>query len=426
MPTDDLGNYALSVVQRICDNFGPRVSCSDAERETAHWLKNELDTFCSSTSVEPFEVTPGIYPRGIVRVAGFLIAVCIPFFFLALPWTIMAILLPLAGLITFWAGLFKRRTWFKWAYKKGTSHNAFGHVLPTGSAKSPSSLKRVLIGGHIDSAYEMRMADNKYFLPLTFAGIGLAFFTLILAIIKAIVLLSDPLGTSIFVSLDGAWNITWIDVIQIVCVAILGPCFAMVMRGYAFGNATLGANDNLAGVGVACAVGKYFAKHPLYHVELIVGGFGSEEIGDQGAEAYTRAHGPSGDLANTIIIVPESCGAGKELGIVDQEKMHNVIHSRPTCELLMKAYEGYMANAPHPIPCTIKTLGFAGTDAGPFSLAGHTATAIVGIAGAMNKPSNWHSRHDTPQNLSVEFLGAVVEIIRHFVAIIEESEKQRK
>ncbi len=165
MPTGDLGNYALCVVQRICDKFGPRISCSDAEQETANWLKGELDAFCSSCAVEPFEVTPGIYPRGIVRVAGFLIVLSIPFFFLALPWTIWAIWMPLAGLLTFWAGLFKRRTWFKWAYKKGTSHNVFGHVLPKESSKSPSSLKHVLIGGHIDSAYEMQMADNKYFLP---------------------------------------------------------------------------------------------------------------------------------------------------------------------------------------------------------------------------------------------------------------------
>lgn len=425
MLTNDLGNYALSVVQRICDKFGPRLSGSEAERETSQWLKGELDTYCSSSAVESFPVTPGIYPRGVVRVAGILIALSIPFFFLALPWSFAAILLPVAGLLTFWAGLFKRRTWFKWAYKKGTSHNSFGFVPPKNSNKVTTPPKRVLIGGHIDSAYEMHMADNKYFLPLTLAGIGLAFFTFILATIKIIILLSDPVGGSIYLSPDGLWNITWIDVIQIICLAILGPCFALVMWGYAFGSPTMGANDNLAGVGVACAVGKYYAEHPLEHVELIVGGFGSEEIGDQGAEAYTRAHGPIGDLAKTIIIVPESCGAGKELGIVDQEKMHNVVHSHSTCELMMKAYERYKANAPNPIPCAIKTLGFAGTDAGPFSLAGHTATAIVGIAGAMNKPSNWHSRFDTPQNLSVEFLEAVAQILCHFIAIIEHSETQK-
>ncbi len=425
MPTGDLGNYALSVVQRICDKFGPRVSGREAERETALWLKGELDTFCSSSAFEPFQVTPDIYPRGIVRVAGFLIAVSIPCFFLALPWTILGFALPLVGLLTFWAGLFKRLTWFKWAYKKRTSHNTFGHVLPKGSSKPPSPVKRILIGGHIDSAYEMLMADNKFFLPLTIAGVGFGFLLIILGLLKVIFLLSVPSAVTFFVSPDGVWVLTWIDVVQFVSLGVLGPCFALVIRGYSFGNPTLGANDNLAGVGIACSVGNYYASHPLQHVELIVGGFGSEEIGDQGAEAYVRAHGPSGDLSNTIIIVPESCGAGKELVILDKEKMHGIIHSLPTCELLMQAYGRYKATITNPVPCAIRTLGFAGTDAGPFSLAGHTATAIMGVAGTMNKPSYWHSRHDTPQNLSLEYLGAVTEIIRHFVALVEESEAQR-
>ncbi len=425
MPTGDLGNYALGVVQRICDKFGPRISGRDSERETALWLKGELDTFCSSSEVEPFQVTPDIYPRGIVRVVGFLIAVSIPFFFLSPPWTIVAFCLPLAGLVTFWAGMFKRLTWFKWTYKKRTSHNTFGHISPKESSTPSSPRKCVLIGGHIDSAYEMLMSDNKYFLPLTFAGIGFGVFQILFALLKVILLLNAPLAVTLCVSPDGVWIFTWVDICQVGSLGVLGPSFAMVIRGYAFGNPTLGANDNLAGVGVACAVGKYYAEHPLQHVELVVGGFGSEEIGDRGAEAYARAHGPKGDLANTIVVIPESCGAGKELGIVEQEKMHGAFHDRPTCELLLQAYERYEVSVSHPIPCSIKTLGFAGTDAGPFSLAGHTATAIVGIAGAMNKPSYWHSRHDTPQNLSVEFLGAVIEIIRYFVAIVEESETRR-
>ncbi len=421
----NLGNYALTIVQNICEKFGPRTSGRKAETDTALWLKEELDTFCASSAVESFQVTPDIYPRGIVRVAGSLIALSIPFFFLALPWTIVAFILPLVGLLTFWAGLFKRLTWFKWAYKRRTSHNAFGHVFPKGSSKSSSPVKRILIGGHIDSAYEMQMADNKYFLPLTFAGIGFGFLLIILSLLKVILLLSTPAAVVLFVSSDGLWVLTGIDVVQFVSLGVLGPCFALVIRGYGFGNPTLGANDNLAGVGIACAVGKYYAEHPLNHVEIIVGGFGSEEIGDQGAEAYVRAHGPSGDLSNTIIIVPESCGAGKELVILDQEKMHGIVHNLPTCELLMQAYGRYKASVPNPVPCAIKTLGFAGTDAGPFSLAGHTATAIMGVAGTMNKPSYWHSRYDTPQNLSVEYLGAVVEITRHFIAIIEESEEQK-
>ena len=426
LDNSDLGAYALSVVQTICDKFGPRLSGRNAEKAAALWLKGELDTFCSSSTVERFQVTPDVYPRGIVRIAGFLIAASIPTFFFALPWMIFAIFLPLAGLLTFWTGLFKQRTWFKWAYKKRTSHNAFGHVLPAGSGGTSTGNKRIIIGGHLDSAYEMSMSDNKYFTFFTFAGIGFGILTPLLAIGKFIILLAAPSTISLITSFDGIWTFTWIDICQIICLGILGPCFALVIRGYGFGSPTLGANDNLAGVGVACAVGKFYAKHPLHYVELIVGGFGSEEIGDQGAEAYVKRHRPLGNLANAITIVPESCGAGRELGIVEREKMHGVIHDRATCELVLQAYDRYKANARSPIPCSIKTLGFAGTDAGPFSLAGHTATAIIGIAGAMNKPSNWHSRHDTPQNLMPDFLGAVAEILRHFVAIVEESESQRK
>jgi hypothetical protein len=166
-------------------------------------------------------------------------------------------------------------------------------------------------------------------------------------------------------------------------------------------------------------VGKYFAEHRLQHVELLVGGFGSEEIGDRGAEAYARAHGAAGELDNTVTIVPESCGAGHALAIVSKEKMHGATHDEKTCRLLMEAYGKYRNATTEPIQCDIRALGFAGTDAGPFSLEGYPATAIMGIAGAMNKPANWHSRKDTPQNLNPNCLSAVAEIIRIFVEMVE-------
>ncbi|HMF34919.1 MAG TPA: M28 family peptidase, partial [Candidatus Lokiarchaeia archaeon] len=376
-----------------------------------------------SSAVEQFKVTPDIYPRGIVRVAAIFIVAGVIFSFFNLPSLFFAILLPIVGLLTFWAGMFKRKAWFGWAYKKQTSHNSFGRINPLPTNSDGVAPVQILVGGHLDSAYEMNIADNeKYFVPITVAGIGFGIIMILLCLIKAILLLAIPSSIILIIAPNGYLVFTGIDICQIVVIVVLGPCFARVVRGYGFGKPVLGANDNLAGVGVACAVGKHFTEPHLHYVELVVGGFGSEEIGDRGAEAYAHIHGSKAEQKNTIVVVPESCGAGYALAVVEKEKMHGATHDPQLCGILMEAYNRYKNNTPEPIPCDIRTLGFAGTDAGPFSLAGFRATAIVGIAGVMNKPAHWHSRHDTPDNLDATFLQAVIDIICHFVEMVEEKQ----
>jgi Peptidase family M28 len=426
---DDYASFTLDYITHVCDTYGERSPTSEAERKAANDLKEKLDEFSDETIKDEFTAIPGLYPQGLTRIAGFFVLIGLPFFFFSEPFNILAFILPFFGLFAFFVSLFLMKEWFGFLFKKGTSQNVLGKILPRNEKNEPVKNKRkIIISGHLDSAIQMKIQKlGDIMTKITGLSIIYVVIGMFLSIIKLILLYTVP--DPITVSTTGVFTITYIDIIFLILSIGGVPLFCFVLYGYTGKTVVLGANDNLSGVGIAYAIGHYFTRdeNRLKNIELWVGGFGSEECGERGAHAFVKKYGAMGELDNSLTLVPESCGAGTQLAIVSEEKMHFAVHDCETCEKVDDAYKVYKAeyekfNNEKPIvPCKIEVLPLAASDGGRFSHAGYKATTLLGYDGKILKPANWHAVTDDPAHLDVDFLRASFEIIKQFVLLEEQT-----
>jgi hypothetical protein len=418
----EYGEYATTYTKHICDQFGPRITCSPSEKAAAEETQKILSKICDETALDSFSCFPDLYPGGFIKMC----AVCIffgwIFFFTPAPWCFIAAITPFLGVFIMWASFFLMKEWFAFPFKRGTSQNATGRIFPRDETNKPVPGKiKIVVCGHLDSAYQMKITDygdNIYQMALP--GVAYIAAQLLLGIAKGIWGLVRP---GIYFVQWGPFAISFLDVIFLI-VSIIGiPLLIRLVGGLVGGKPVLGANDNLSAVGVAIALGNYFSQpeHRLKNIELWVGGFGSEECGERGAHAFVKKYGHLGLLDNAHALIPDSAGAGDRLAIITHEKVHYAHHDLEVCLRLNAGYEQYIAedHIESPIPCKIRALPFAASDAGRFSLAGYRATAILGFDGALSKPKNWHHEEDSPQNLDLPMMTAVFGMIKHYILQLE-------
>jgi hypothetical protein len=313
------------------------------------------------------------------------------------PWALLFPGLAILGFFIFVSSLIFMKPWFGFFFQPQTSHNAVG-ILKAGGGEP---VRRVVICGHIDSAYMMnitRLGDR--IATVTLSVVALLLVSLVVAIIR--LFWSPPAMTWLFVGL------------LVPLVLSLG----LLYWGYNGNTPVPGANDNLAGVAVALALAQRFspAEARLHNVELWVGAFGAEECGERGSEHFVKLYG---DVfrTNGCCVVPESMGGGTHLAILSAEKMHVATHDMTVCQELLAAYECTAKT----FPCAIEALPFAATDAGRFSLKGISASAILGYEGAIMKPSNWHELTDDPDHLNPAMMELVYAILEHYLLALDRS-----
>ena len=91
MKTDDTyTEYMYDFIDQICKKFGPRYSCSQAEKDANIWIKDELDKFCDETFIDEFETHPGLYPIGIFKILRLFGAISFIFMPFIYPWHILS------------------------------------------------------------------------------------------------------------------------------------------------------------------------------------------------------------------------------------------------------------------------------------------------------------------------------------------------
>ena len=82
--------YMYNIIDSICKKYGPRYSCSQAERDANIWIKQELDNFADETFLDEFEVRPAMFPQGFIKIAGFLGLISPVFLIFQLPFPIFS------------------------------------------------------------------------------------------------------------------------------------------------------------------------------------------------------------------------------------------------------------------------------------------------------------------------------------------------
>ena len=410
---DSNSDYMYGIVDTICKKFGPRYSCSQAEKNANLWIRDELGKFADETFIDEFETRPGMYPQGFIKFAGLLGGISPIFMIFQFPFPIMSAVLVFLGLWVLYSEMMLMKGWIGPFFKKKTSTNVFGIIKPIGEVKF-----RIIFEGHTDSAKEMNIASYPPKLSKWIIIIGVYFLvhTIIFSVWKFIAqIIGDP-SLILYDSVIIAWTI--IDLVYFLSLIIIFPFFIWILKGFLGKTVVLGANDNLSGTAIALAIGKILSQNRPKNVEVWIGSQGSEEVGDKGAGAFVKKYGEQGILDNSYTVVLESCGAAEMMAIIERD-MHKAIYDKEINNLLEDAYN--TAKAENSVILKLKkvNLKIGACDACQYIHGGYKASAIFGVEEHTNKAINWHSINDAPENINKKVLKDFLEVSLKFVELVD-------
>lgn len=416
-------DYMYSFIDDICKNIGPRLATKPEEHKCIETIEKELGKYCDETFTQEFKTAYLAYPRGLLRFGAGFCMVGFFFLFTIIPW--VCAILCITGLFLAITELLFLKDYLDIFYDKGISKNIFGRIRP----QSSETKKYLIFGGHSDSAIELPFAKLGVdaMQRRMFLAIGLGIFAILWSLIKTIV----P-GAFGFLVFQSFFRVNWLD-IGLLC--IFTPWFAFflyILIGFFGSRIVEGANDNLSGCAVACAIAKYYHEHPEErpkNVELICGSFGSEEAGQRGSRAFIQQT-PKEILENSYTVVLESCGGGEGVGILKAETMyltvnkkfpfiHPIRHSAEVYDRVYKGYEKCHEKKKGLPPIQLAEAKFAGTDAMRFSEKGLNACAVVCGLITTFFLKNWHSLEDVPENLNKNMMNFVLNICLEYIELVD-------
>ncbi len=420
---EEYNDYMYNFIDNICKNIGPRLATKPEEHECVKVIEDELSKYCDETFTQDFKTGYLAYPRGLLSWGGGLCMIGFFFLFTIIPW--LCAVLSITGLFLALTELMFLKDYLDVFYPKAMSKNVFGRIKPT----SGEPKKYLIFGGHSDSAFEFPMAKKgvDVMQRRMFFAIGLGIFGIFWSILKTIIPCAfGCFYTGTFFSLNP---------LDVVFFCIFVPWFIYFLTVYfgMFGSKMVeGANDNLSGVSVACAIAKYLKDNPEArpkNVEILVGSFGAEEVGQRGSRAFVRQTSKE-ILENSYTVVLESVGGGTGVGILKAETMylmankkfpfiHPIKHDPEVYNRLYKGFEKCKEKKKGLPPITLAEAKFAGTDAVRFSEKGYPACAIVCALIETYFLKNWHSFEDVPENLNKNMMNFVLNIVLEFIELID-------
>lgn len=406
------------MIKFLEETYGPRFSSSEAEKNANLWVKDEFSKFCDEIHLEEFETRPNAYPQGIVKLTGLLAGMAMVFMPFIFPIPLFSAIFVLIGLFILLTDLFLiRGRWFGFLFKKGLSSNVWGRISPSGEVKF-----RLLFEGHIDSAKQMHIAEFEKF-PAKRLLLGLLYliYTIIMSFIK---FFSQFKGTISIYFQYGIFQWTLYDWIYFIPLFILFPCFLFVVRGFTGGTVVPGAADNLSGVAVTAALGKYLHQNRPKHIEIILASMGSEEIGSCGAESFVQNHPDL--LENSIAWVIDDSGAGDTFFLVEKSILYRISFTPEVMDRMEAAYALYKRENPAAIPLRRGNVILGASDASVYVKAGYKSGFILGIVDIegqkIAKPPHWHSIHDTWKNINRQMLKDYIGMALKFVEILDQEQ----
>lgn len=366
---------AAALIRRIIAECGPREAGSAAERMAQDLVAKELEPYVDEIEVEPFDVHPQAF-LGFMRVTAPLLAGAAVCYWFA---PLVGVFLVAAALaITVMQFLFYR-PFLDPFYPKHTSHNLIGVRKAAGEAK-----RRIILSGHVDSAYEWTFS-YRY-------GAWMVKFTLMGAIVGALVVAGCVAARAalegVFPGMPaGPWLVAG------VAQSLFILWFIGLYRFVDFGTVVPGANDNLTGVAASLAVAQLLHEADLRfgNTEVVIISMGSEEAGLRGAKAYAERHNARLKEIPSVFLALETFRDLGHMAIYARD-MSGVVRNDPGVCALLKA-----AGAKCGRDLSYETIYAGASDAAAFSQAGIPAAALAAMDPA--PPRYYHTRLDDVDNM---------------------------
>lgn len=397
-------NYAIKSIKNVCKNFGPRPVGSEAEKQAQEYMQADLEKWCDSVKREEYKCSDKAFMSW-VPIGAVLLILNVIFF--TLGWSAVALALSALTLFFVLAEFIFYKPVLDVFFKKKPSGNVYGVRKASGETK-----KRIIVSGHTDSAFEW---------TYTYKG-GRP--VVMLIIIVAVVSILLGLGANIYamIHFDGVFgSVVWGEggniALRILAVLmyLTVPVLVAAINFSNYKLPVMGANDDLTGCFISCAVAKFLSDNNIRfeNTEVAVLCAGGEEAGLRGSKAFAKANKDMlSDGVETVFVGLDTIRDIEFIKIYDKDMTGTVKNDRRVAELIQEAAKNVGVDVP------IGAIELGSTDAAAMSQAGVPASSLTAMDPTPAK--YYHTRLDTADNLSAPAIDLGVKIALETVFLYDE------
>ncbi len=401
----EYANYTVKSVKNVCKTCGPRIVGSESDAKAREYFKNDLDKWCDETIVEPLKASDKAFMSWVPIGASLLILSAVAFMLgfgaIALGLTVITLFF-IVGEFIFYKPVLDI------FFKKKETANVIGIRKAAGETK-----KRIILSGHTDSAFEW---------TYTYHGGRKAVLTIIISAILGIVL---TIGASVYaIVTDSYFSFNFVFtgdnlVAKIICIVMLAliPFYIAALFFCNYKRPVTGANDDLTGCFISCAVAKFLSDNDIRfeNTEVQVLLAAGEEAGLRGAKAYGKAHAKEiKESGIETVFVGFDTVRDFDFKTIYEKDMTGVVKNDPRVVKLIK--EGSEIAGYDDV--SIETIDLGSTDSAAMSQAGIPAASFVAMDPSPAR--YYHTRLDTEENLDLKTVEAGVKIALETTFLFDE------
>ena len=401
----ECSNFAIREIKKVCKEVGPRPAGYEGEKKGQDYVEKVMTPIADEVKRETFTLSPKAFMSWVMidgalaLVAAILGILC---FANVVPQPIETVLRIVSIVLVVVAVFFLLGEFLLYKkvldpfFKKAESSNVICTRKASGETK-----RRIIIGGHIDTAYEWRY---------TYLG-GPKLVTTV--VVSAVLGLLVTLGLSIaglFVENKTA------EMVMLIVQAVMIPALISVMFFVNWKLPVEGAADDLTGVFTSMAALLYLKHNDIRfeNTEVVAVSMGAEEEGLRGSKAFAQAHGNeyANDGVETVFVALDTLRDYDFMGIVTKDMTATVGLDKQACALMKKAAE----NANVPVKFTTTPLG--STDAAAMQQGGIKSVAFTSMDPAPAR--YYHTRDDNVKVLEMKTLEDSLKIVLETVFLFDE------
>lgn len=401
----EYANYTVKSIKNVCKTCGPRIVGSESDAKAREYFKADLDKFCDETKIEPLKVSDKAFmswvPIGATMLILSAVAYMLGFAAVTLALTVITLFF-IVGEFIFYKPILDI------FFPKKDTANVIGIRKAAGETK-----RRIILSGHTDSAFEW---------TYTYHGGRPAVLTIIISAVLGVVL---SIGASVYSIVTGniiSFNFAFSGdstVTKILCIVmlVLVPFYIAALFFCNYKRPVTGANDDLTGCFISCAVAKFLSDNDIRfeNTEVQVLLAAGEEAGLRGAKAYGKAHAKEiKDSGIETVFVGFDTVRDFDFKTIYEKDMTGVVKNDSRVVNLIK--EG--ASIAGFDDVSVETIDLGSTDAAAMSQAGIPAASFVAMDPSPAR--YYHTRLDTEENLDLKTIEAGVKIALETTFLFDE------
>lgn len=401
----ECSNFAIREIKKVCKEIGPRPAGYEGEKKGQDYVEKLMTPIADEVKREKFTLSPKAFMSWVMidgilaLVAAVMGILCFAFNMPQPVEMVMRIvsvaLVVLAVFFLLGEFLFYKKVLDPF-FKKEESSNVICTRKASGETK-----RRIIIGGHMDTAYEWRY---------TYLG-GSKMVTMV--IISAVLSLLITIGFSIagfFVDNRTA------EIVMLVIQALTIPALISVMFFVNWKLPVDGAADDLTGVFASMATLLYLRNNDIRfeNTEVVAMSVGAEEEGLRGSKAFAEAHGDEfkNDGVETLFIALDTLRDYEFMSVITKDMTGTVALDNQGCALMKKAAE----NAG--VPVNLSTIPLGSTDAAAMQQGGVKSVAFTSMDPAPAR--YYHTRDDNVSVLEMKTLEDSLKVVLETVFLFDE------